>query len=112
MAGPSKRIKRRFRECVAAAREEELRRALHPVAEAVRRWERKELSSADLSEIIRRFDEGTARKLWARYDTVPEMALAHAITSGMLDRDTIPSEVLEHLAGPLRFYEEGETTRR
>ncbi len=35
-----------------------------------------------------------------------EMAVAFAITTGVLGRETIPAELLEHLAGALRFYEE------
>src|SRR5919197_5865455 len=34
-----KRVKRLLRECAAAAHEEELRRALVPIAEAFKRWE-------------------------------------------------------------------------
>lgn len=38
-----------------------------------------------------------------------DMAEAFAITTGVLSRDAIPAipaELLDHLAGPLRFYEE------
>src|SRR5512138_3018002 len=34
------------------------------------------------------------------------MPVAFAITTGVLARETIPAELLEHLAGALRFYEE------
>jgi hypothetical protein len=33
------------------------------------------------------------------------MAVAFAITTGLLARDTIPGELLEHLGGAMRFYE-------
>jgi hypothetical protein len=33
------------------------------------------------------------------------MAVAFAITTGLLARDTIPSELLEYLGGAMRFYE-------
>ncbi|MBI4519225.1 MAG: hypothetical protein HY701_00185 [Gemmatimonadetes bacterium] len=113
MAGTPKRIKRLLREYAAAAHEEDLRRALLPVAEAFKRWERKELDSAELSEIIHSFHQGPARDLWVRYTTPHlEMAVALAITTGVLSRDTIPAELLDHLAGPLRFYEEGRATSR
>ena len=55
MAETPKRIKRLLREYAAVAHEEELRRALLPVAEAFRRWEGKELDSGELSEIIHKF---------------------------------------------------------
>jgi hypothetical protein len=107
MAEAPKRVKRLLREYAGVAYEEELRRALLPVAEAFKRWERKELDSDELSEIIHKFHQGPARDLWARYNTAPvEMAVAFAITTGVVSRETIPPELLEYLSGPIRFYEE------
>lgn len=106
MADAPKRIKRLLREYAAAAHEEELRRALVPVSEAFQRWERGELGSGELSEILHQFHQGPARELWGRYNTPHlEMAVAFAITTGLLVRDTIPGELLEHLVGAMRFYE-------
>jgi hypothetical protein len=111
MADTPKRIKRLLREYAAAAHEEDLRRALVPVAEAFKRWELKELESGELSEIIHKFHQGPARDLWLRYNTAHfEMAVALAITTGVLSRDTIPAELLDYLAGPMRFYEEERAT--
>ena len=107
MPEASRRVKRLLREYAAAAYEEDLRRALLPVAEAFKRWERNELDSSELSEIIHKFHQGPARDLWLRYDTpYQDMAVAHAITTGLLKKDTVPAELLDYLAGPLRFYEE------
>jgi hypothetical protein len=62
--------------------------------------------SGELSEIIHQFHQGPARELWVRYNTPHlEMAVAFAITTGLLARDTIPGELLEHLGGATRFYE-------
>jgi len=111
MAETPKRIKRLLRQYAAAAHEEELRRALLPVAEAFKRWERKELASGELSEIIHKFHQGPARDLWVRYNTAHlGMVVALAIATGLLSRDTIPAELLDHLAGPRRFYEEEQAT--
>jgi hypothetical protein len=111
MADTPKRIKRLLREYAAAAHEEELRRRLLPISEAFRRWERRELDSGELSELIHRFHRGPARDLWVRYNTpYLEMVVAFAITTGVLGRETIPAELLEHLAGAVRFYEEQATT--
>jgi hypothetical protein len=75
MADTPKRIKRVLREYAGAAHEEELRRVL---------------GSGELSEIIHRFHQGPARDLYVRYDTDRlEMAVAYAITVGILDRRTI-----------------------
>ena len=102
-----KPIKRLLREYAAAAHEEELRRALLPISEAFGRWASAELGSGELSEIIHRFHQGPARELWARYNTPHlEIPVAFAITTGVLGRGTIPAELLEHLAGALRFNEE------
>ena len=107
MADVPKPIKRLLREYAAAAHEEELRRALLPISEAFGRWASAELGSGELSEIIHRFHQGPARELWVRYNTPHlEIPVAFAITTGVLGRETIPAELLEHLAGALRFYEE------
>ena len=80
MADTPKRIKRLLREQAGRAHEEELRRALVPVAEAFRRWERGELGSAELSDIIHRFHQGPARELFARYNNpYMNLAVAYAI---------------------------------
>ena len=111
MADMPKRTKRLLREYAAAAHEEELRRALVPVAEAFGRWERRELGSGELSEIIHHFHQGPARDLWTRYNAPHlEMVVAFAITTGLLSRDTIPAELLDHLAGAMRFYAEEQET--
>jgi hypothetical protein len=107
MADGPKRIKRLLREYAGAAHEEELRRALLTVSEAFGQWARRELGSGELSEIIHRFHQGPARELWVRYNASHlEMPVAFAITTGVLAREMIPAELLEHLAGALRFYEE------
>lgn len=106
MTDTPKRIKRLLREQAAEAHEEELRRALVPVAEAFKRWERGELGSGELSEIIHRFHQGPARALSARYDTpYLDMTVAYAVTIGVLDREKVPAELRDHLARALEFYE-------
>jgi len=111
MTDTPKRIKRLLREYAAVAHEEELRRALLPVAEAFKRWERQELDSGELSAIIHTFHQGPARDLWVRYNTTHlDMAVALAITTGLLSRDAVPAELLDHLAGPMRFYEEEQAS--
>src|SRR2546428_11382341 len=105
MAETPKRIKRLLREYAAVAHEEELRRALLPVAEAFKRWEREELDSGELSEIIHKFHQGPARDLWVRYNTAHlEMAVAFAITKGPLSRRENPPGVLGHSRRTLTFF--------
>ena len=108
MADPPKRIKCLLREHAGRAHEEELRRALVPVAEAFKLWERGELGSADLSDIIHRFHQRPGPTSYSPATTPTphlEMTVAYAITAGILDRQTIPAELLDHLARALAFYE-------
>jgi len=114
MADIPKRVKRLLRECAAAAHEEELRRALLPIAEAFKLWEQGGLGSGDLSELIHRFHQGPARDLYVRYDTNQlEAPVAYAIVTGVLDRKAVPAEVLDHVARLIQFYqsEQGEAAR-
>ena len=106
MKGLSKRVKRLLRDAAAAAHEEELRRALLPVAEAFERWKAGQLGSGELSEIIHRFHQGPNRELFGRYNNpYLNLAVAHAIVTGILDRSAVAPELLEHLAGDLAFHE-------
>ena len=55
MADIPKRLKRVLREHAGKAHEANLRQALKPLAEAFKRWERNELDSFELSDLIHRF---------------------------------------------------------
>jgi hypothetical protein len=102
---PPKRIKRLLRELAAKAHEEELRRALIPLANAFDRWSRGEADSFELSDLIHGFHQGPARDLFVRYTTrPPDSAVAYAIATGIIDRREVPEELLEHLALALEFY--------
>lgn len=102
---PPKRVKRLLREFAAKAHEEELRRALAPLANAFERWSRGEVDSFELSDLIHAFHQGPSRDLFVRYTTRPhDSAVAHAIATGIIDRSQAPAELLEHLARALEFY--------
>ena len=105
-----KHVKRLLREHAAAAHEEELRRALLPLAEAFKRWEKGELGSGELSELIHEFHQGPSRELWVRYNPGStsrlDLPVAYAIATGVLDRTKVPAELLEHCARAIAFYEE------
>ena len=104
-----KQVKRMLREHAAAAYEEELRRALVPLAEAFHRWSEGQLGSGELSALIHGFHQGPARELWVRYNPGStsrlDMPVAYAIVTGVLDRKAVPAELLEHLARAIEFYE-------
>jgi hypothetical protein len=106
MAEISKRLKRLLREYAGKAHEAELRDALAPLAEAFRRWGRGEIDSFDLKDLIHRFHQDAAREIHLRYHSgLLEPQVAHAIVAGLIDRTTIPTELLDHLAKDIAFYE-------
>jgi len=106
-----KRVKRLLREYAAVAHEEELRRALLPLAEALKRWEHGSLDSGELSDLIHRFHQGPARELFLRYNASNLVApVAYAIAAGIVNRTAVPGELLEHLSGMIEFYEKESAT--
>jgi hypothetical protein len=99
-------IKKALRELAGLAHEEALRRALRPLGDAFDRWERGELSSTALGELIHEFHQGPARQLWVAYHrAAPELSVARAILEGLIDRHTIAPDVLESLGRALAFCE-------
>ena len=86
------------------AHEEELRRALLPIAAAFGRWQAGQLGSGELTEVIHAFHQGPARELWRKYNSGPrEFAVARAILSGVIERDQVPPDVLEHCRGAIEY---------
>ncbi len=105
MTRTSNRIEQLLRRHAAAAHEAELRRELRALALAFRQWERGELDSATLSEMTHSFNENALRDLRLRYQNDQlSMPVAHAIATGVVDRSTVPAELLDHLAGAIEFY--------
>ena len=101
-----KRIKRLLREYAGKAHEEDLRRALVPLAEAFKRWERGDLRSHEISDLIHVFHQGPARQIYLRYDRGSAPAVAGAIVAGILDRHEIPAELLNYLSGLITAFED------
>ena len=104
MEQPSKVMKRSLRQLAALAHDEELRRALLPLAAAFEEWRAGRLESADLVEVIHQFHDGQAREIWKRYTYDPDTGVAQAIASGVIDRDKVPSDVLEHLRNAIQHF--------
>ncbi|GEP57174.1 hypothetical protein [Reyranella soli] len=104
-----KRLKRLLREYAARAHEAELHQALVPLAEAFKRWERGELDSFELNDLIHRFHQGDSREVYVRYISRDhEPALAHAIATGLIDRTAMPGGLLDHLARLIELFEQTE----
>jgi len=105
----SKRIKRLLREQAALAHEEELRRALLPLAAAFEEWKAGDLSSGELGVRIHEFHQGPSRQLFSKYNNGPlDAVVAYAIVSGILDASQVPDELLEHLGIAIAFYKKEE----
>ncbi len=99
-------MKRLVREWAAIAHERDLRHGLGELRVQFERWERGEISTFDLNDLVHRFHENTSREIWKRYATNHlEPAVASAIVAGVVRKEELPSELLQHLAGLIEFYE-------
>jgi len=101
---PSKVVKRSMRQLAALANEEELRRALPPLAAAFDEWRAGRLESGELVDIIHRFHDGPAREIWKDFAYARDSALARAIATGVIERDKVPADVLEFLGSAIEYY--------
>ena len=104
----TKSVARHIRQYARAAYEEELRRALEPLAVKFDEWRAGSLSSDDLSNAIHVFHDGPSREVFKFYtEPAPlDSAVAYAIARGILDEATLEPEVLEALARLIAFYRE------
>jgi hypothetical protein len=104
-----KRIKRALRQLASEAHQEELRRVLLPLSHAFQSWQRGDVSSGELTDMIHQFHQGPARDLWVTYNSrMLEQVVARAIATGVLDRTKVEPEVLDFLARAIQFYESEE----
>ena len=87
------------------AHEEELRRALVPLAEKFGQWRQGKVSSGELALIIRDWDSGPQKELFKKYNYgLTEMNVAHAIFTGILDERKVDAELLNYLQRHITFY--------
>ena len=101
-----KAIRRKIRELAEQAYEEELRRALAPLAEVFGRWQAGTASSVEVSDLIHEFHQGPARELRGTYQSLkPDLLVARAVALGVLARASLPKDVAASLAGTIRSFE-------
>jgi hypothetical protein len=106
MAESPERIKRQVREWAAIAHERDLREALGELRGHFARWERGEIDSFELNQRVHRFHQDASREIWKRYSRNPlEPAVASAVAAGVIRRDELTPELLNHIAGMIEFYE-------
>lgn len=106
MKDAPQRIKRLVREWAGIAHDRDLSKALGELRVQFDRWDRGEIDSFELNDLVHRFHQDTAREIWKRYATGrSEPAVASAVAAGVLRREELPVELVQHIVGLIEFYE-------
>jgi|SRR5438094_4356468 len=106
MQDSPKKIRRLVREWAGIAHDRELRKALGELRVQFGRWERGEISSFELNDFVHQFHDGSSREIWKRHATSHlEPTVASAVAAGILRKEELPSELVQHIAGLIEFYE-------
>jgi hypothetical protein len=101
-----KHIKRLLRQYLAEAYQRELHRELAKLDKSFAEWRNGLIGSDELSQRVHRYETGPARELYKRYnDGPPDMTVAYAIVTGILQLDEVSPELLEAIERPLGFYQ-------
>lgn len=95
----SKKLGKLLREHRDRAWEAENRIALGALAGRFDEWREGKLATDELDHAVHEYHDGIGREIWKRYALGdPAFALARAILVGIIDRDSLPPEVLEHVS--------------
>lgn len=101
-----KSIKKLIRQFMTEAYERELHRELTKLEVSFDQWRNNEISSGEFSYRIHQHEIGPSKELYKKYNYgEADMNVAYAIATEILNRDEVPAELLESLAGPLSFFE-------
>jgi|WetSurMetagenome_2_1015567.scaffolds.fasta_scaffold348683_1 hypothetical protein len=101
----SKSVKKKFQELNLLAYERELAKHLHILASNFDDWKRNNISCWDLEELIHKFHTGKSRELYNFYNNpIPELAVASALTKGLLALEEIPDDIYELIEGSLSLF--------
>jgi len=101
-----KRLKRLVREWAGIAHERDLRQAMNELGVQFARWERGEIDTFELNDAVHKYHQDTSREIWKRYATSHlEPAVASAVAAGVIRKDELPPELVQHIAGLIEFYE-------
>ena len=86
-----------------------MKAALGALATKFDEWKAGRMSSADLHAAIHDYHNGIGREIWKRFSTNnPKMPLAHAVAVGLVSKESLPAEVLEHIEPMVEFFQEQE----
>lgn len=109
MPETSKKMRALLRQQASRAWEAEMKAALQALAAKFDMWKAGTMSSADLDAAIHGYHAGIAREIWRRFSTNDaKMPLSHAVAVGLVTKESLPAEVLEHIAPMVEFFEEQE----
>ena len=107
MSDVPKRIKRLVREWAGIAHDRDLRKALSELCAQFDRWDRAEINAFELNDLVHRFHQNTSREIWKRYATTRlEPAVASAVAAGVLRKEELPAELVQHITSLIAFYEQ------
>ena len=99
-----KKIKRLLREYMIEAYERELHRELTKLDQSFAEWRNGVISSGELSHRVHEYNSGPSRQLYKHYNYGDnDMNVAYAIVAGILDKDGMPTELLEAIEGQIKF---------
>ncbi|WP_295448827.1 hypothetical protein [uncultured Thiodictyon sp.] len=94
-----KSLKKLLQLHMGRAWEAEMRAALGALADRFDQWRSGSLITADLDSAVHEYHNGIARDIWKRYNgDDPALPLARAVVLGIIARESLPPEVLEHIA--------------
>ena len=94
-----------IQEYAALVHDRELSSTLKALQAEFDQWEKGVISAGQLSNQIREFYKGPLKKIWAKYEmSSKETIIAFAIASGILQEESIPDELMEHLSQMIEFY--------
>lgn len=101
-----RKIKRLLHEHASRAWEAEMKMAIGSLAAKFDAWKAGAMSSSDLHDAIHEYHDGAGREIWKRFSTNdPRTPLAHAVAVGLIGKESLPSEVLEHIASMVEYFE-------
>jgi hypothetical protein len=110
-SGPGKSLKRKLREQSMLAHEEELRRALDPLAADFDQWRQGRLESGALALKIHDWDRGPCNALFNKYNYgLHELNVAAAIVTGILNEKKVDAALLEYLSQTIALCRERLTS--
>ena len=87
------------------AYERELSNELNNLYQAFKLWDHNEIDSWELSDRIHRFHDGPSKDLFKFYNHVDKkVALAKALSTGVLKKDEVPYELQESMQPLIHFF--------